>query len=97
MISSVGVRNLIENQVDFTVSRNLLVAALILVLAIGIKYGANDAISIGFTSLSGLAIAAIVGIVLNAILPGKDYEFGESTRGEKAVNFGGSRNPNGND
>ena len=75
MISAVGVRNVVENQVDFTASRNVLVAAIILVLAIGIKYGANDALSIGFTSLSGLAVAAIVGIVLNAVLPGKDYEF----------------------
>ena len=87
MISAVGVRNIVENQVDFKASRNVLVAALILVLAIGIKYGANDALSIGFTSLSGLAVAAIVGIVLNAILPGKDYEFGKNPMGDKAVDF----------
>ena len=49
MISAVGVRNVVENQVDFTKSRNVIVMALILVLAIGIKYGANDAISLGFT------------------------------------------------
>ena len=77
MISAVGVRNLIENNVDFTASRNVLVAALILVLAIGIKYGANDSLSIGFTSLSGLAVAAILGVALNAILPGKDFVFNE--------------------
>lgn len=95
MISAVGVRNLVENKVDLTYSRNLLIAALILVLAIGIKYGANDAISIGFTSLSGLAIAAVVGIVLNAILPGNDYEFGSSRRGDISVNLSGAtRNPN---
>ena len=87
LISAVGVRNIVENQVDFKASRNVLVAALILVLAIGIKYGANDALSIGFTSLSGLAVAAIVGIVLNAILPGKDYEFGKNPMGDKAVDF----------
>ena len=91
MISAVGVRNIVENQVDFTHSRNLFIAALILVLAIGIKYGANDAISIGFTSLSGLAVAAIVGILLNAILPGNDYEFNQSSRGASAVNFGPRR------
>ena len=62
---------------DFTKSRNLIVAALILVLAIGIKYGAGDAINIGFTSLSGLAVAALVGVIMNAVLPGKDYEFGK--------------------
>ena len=66
---------------DFTVSRNLVIAAIILVLAIGVKYGANDAINIGFTSLSGLAVAALVGIILNAILPGKDYEFGADQKG----------------
>ncbi|MBO7480115.1 MAG: uracil-xanthine permease, partial [Bacteroidales bacterium] len=59
MISAVGVRNMVENHVDFTSSRNVIVAALILVLAIGIKYGANDALSIGFTTLSGLAVAAL--------------------------------------
>jgi uracil permease len=87
MISAVGVRNVVENQVDFTKSRNVIIAALILVLAIGIKYGANDAISLGFTSLSGLAVAALVGVILNAILPGKDYEFGANPNGDKAVDF----------
>ena len=87
MISAVGVRNIVENRVDFTKSRNVIVMALILVLAIGIKYGANDAISLGFTSLSGLAVAALVGVILNAILPGKDYEFGANPDGDKAVNF----------
>ena len=88
MISAVGVRNVVENKVDFTSSRNVIIAALILVLAIGIKYGAGDSISIGFTSLSGLAIAALVGIILNAILPGKDYDFGSNKAGDSAVNFG---------
>ncbi len=87
MISAVGIRNVVENHVDFTKSRNVIVMALILVLAIGIKYGAGDSISIGFTSLSGLAVAAIVGVILNAILPGKDYEFGANPEGDKAVNF----------
>ena len=87
MISAVGVRNVVENQVDFTKSRNVIVMALILVLAIGIKYGANDAISLGFTSLSGLAVAALVGVILNAVLPGKDYEFGANPNADKAVNF----------
>ena len=90
MISAVGVRNLVENRVDLTESRNVIITALILVLAIGIKYGANDAISIGFTSLSGLAVAALVGIILNAVLPGNTYEFHTSNRGDMAVNFGGT-------
>ncbi len=87
MISAVGVRNIVENQVDFTKSRNVIIAALILVLAIGIKYGAGDAINLGFTSLSGLAVAALVGVILNAALPGKDYEFGSNPKGDKAIDF----------
>ena len=87
MISAVGVRNIVENHVDFTKSRNVIVMALILVLAIGIKYGANDAVSVGFTTLSGLAVAALVGVILNAVLPGKDYEFGSNDDGDKAVDF----------
>lgn len=98
MISAVGVRNLVENKVDLTISRNLIVAALILVLAIGVNYGPGSiAFSIGKVNiaLSGLAVAALAGIILNAILPGKDYEFGTSVRGDMAVNLGGAtRHPN---
>ncbi len=68
MISAVGVRNLVESKVDFSNSRNVFVAALILVIAIGVKYGANDSIPIGPINISGLALAAIVGIILNAII-----------------------------
>ena len=96
MISAVGVRNLVENQVDLTVSRNLLIAALILVLAIGINYGPGSiSFNVGKTaiSLSGLAVAALVGIILNAILPGKDYEFGTSKSGDMAVDFGSDERP----
>ena len=75
MISAVGVRNLVENKVDFTNNRNVLIAALILVLAIGINFGPGS-ISFGKISLSGLAVAALVGIILNAILPGNDFHFG---------------------
>ena len=98
MISAVGVRNLVENKVDLTMSRNLIVAALILVLAIGINYGPGSiAFSIGKVNiaLSGLAVAALVGIIMNALLPGNDYEFGSNKRGDFAVNLGGStRHPN---
>ena len=96
MISAVGVRNLVENQVDLTVSRNLLIAALILVLAIGINYGPGSiSFSIGKSTiaLSGLAVAALVGIILNAILPGKDYEFGTSKSGDMTVDFGSDDRP----
>ena len=85
MISAVGVRNVVENQVDFTKNRNIIIAALIMSLAIGINY--SGAIDLGFCSLSGLAVAAIVGIVLNAVLPGNDYEFGKDPAGDTAVNF----------
>lgn len=71
MISAVGVRNLVESHVDFSSSRNVFVAALILVIAIGVKYGSDDSVAIGSVNLSGLALAAIVGILLNAILPGQ--------------------------
>ncbi len=75
MISAVGVRNVVESRVDFTKSRNLVIAAVILVSALGISSGISFAIA-GYTiTLSGLAIAAILGIVLNAILPGNDYVF----------------------
>jgi uracil permease len=81
MISAVGVRNVVENQVDFGKSRNVIIAAIILVLAIGINYSAAGAINIAAgdmtISLSGLAVGALAGILLNAILPGKDYEFPE--------------------
>ena len=89
MISAVGVRNVVENKVDFTNTRNVIIAALILVLGIGVSYSGNITIPIGnvtFT-LTGLAVAAIVGIVLNAVLPGKDYEFGKDPQGDTSVNF----------
>lgn len=79
MISAIGIRNVVENQVDFTKSRNTIIAALILVCALGfnaiggISFAAADTV----ITLSGLAIAAIVGIAANAILPGNDYEFKE--------------------
>lgn len=90
MISAVGVRNVVENQVDFSKSRNVLIAAMIMGLAVGVTYSGAIVIPIGSItlSLSGLAVAAIVGIVMNAVLPGKDYEFGTNQQGDTAVNFG---------
>ena len=87
MISAVGVRNVVENQVDFKSSRNVIVMALILVLAIGVSYSEAGSIAIGSIHLSGLAAAAIVGVVLNAVLPGKDYEFGKNALGDRSVDF----------
>ena len=90
MISAVGVRNVVENQVDFTKSRNVLIAAMILGLAVGVSYNGAIVIALGSVtiSMSGLAVAALVGIFMNAILPGKDYEFGVNAQGDTSVNFG---------
>ena len=81
MISAIGVRNVVENKVDFTNSRNLIIAAVILVCALGFNSvgGITFAIAGVDINLSGLAIAAIAGILLNAILPGNDYEFDEGS------------------
>ena len=81
MISAIGVRNVVENKVDFTNSRNLIIAAVILVCALGFNSvgGITFAIAGVNINLSGLAIAAIAGILLNAILPGNDYEFDEGS------------------
>ena len=89
MISAVVVRNVVENNVDFKNNRNVIIAALILVLSIGISYSSVGAIS--FTigainiSLSGLAVGSLVGIILNAVLPGKDYSF--DAKGEESANL----------
>lgn len=91
MISAVGVRNVVENNVDFTKSRNIIIAALILVLSIGIRF--SDAGAVSFVigditiSLSGLAVASIIGIVLNALLPGNDYSFDNETNEDTFPNF----------
>ena len=88
-VNAIGVRNVVENRVDFTNSRNLIVAAVILVCALGF----NSVGGVGFTvgsvtiNLSGLAVAAIAGILLNAILPGNDYEF-DATAGTDAATSG---------
>lgn len=87
MISAVGVRNIVENRVDFTKSRNVIIAAMILVLSIGIGYSTAGAITIGTVKLSGLAVGSLAGIVLNAVMPGKDYVYGADKQGDESVNF----------
>lgn len=76
MISAVGVRNVVENKVDFKITRNVIIAAMILVLSIGIAYSANGGISFPVgnvtITLSGLAVGVIAGIILNAVLPGRE-------------------------
>lgn len=77
MISAVGTRNLVENKVDLSKSRNVIVAATILVTALGFNSigGITFSVAGATITLTGLAIAAVLGILINAILPGKDYEF----------------------
>ena len=91
MISAVGVRNIVETRIDFSKTRNVIIAALILVLSIGIKYSAAGAINFNIgsvtISLSGLAVGAIVGIIMNAVLPGKDYNFDEDEPSDTGVCF----------
>lgn len=76
MISAIGVRNVVENKVNFKKSRNLVVAAVILVSGLGFTSGVTFAVGSTVVTLTPLAIAAILGVVLNAVLPGKDYTFG---------------------
>ena len=96
MISAIGVRNVVENRVDFTNSRNLIIAAVIMVCGLGFKiWGFSNEFS-GLTfhiggadiTLTSLAIAAIAGIALNAILPGKDYQFGSDVTQGRSGDFG---------
>ncbi len=105
MISAVGVRNMVENHTDFQKSRNVIVAAVILGLALGINFsgllganittaGNNATGAISFMvgdlniALSGLAVASIVGIILNAVLPGKDVDHVENPNDKLSGSLG---------
>ena len=90
MISAVGVRNIVENQVDLTKSRNLIIAAVMFVSGLGFSSVGGVTFTVGgaAVTLSGLAIAALCGVILNAILPGNDYEFGISVDGDKSADLG---------
>ena len=92
MISAIGVRNIVENKVDFTKSRNLIIAAVILVCGLGFGDGLTFVVGGTAITLTGLAIAAIAGILLNAILPGNDYVFGSNPEGDQ--NRGVDMRPN---
>ena len=80
MISAIGIRNVVENHVDFTHSRNLIIAAVILVSGLGFSDGLTFTVAGTDITLTSLAIAAIAGVVLNAIIPGRDYEYGQPER-----------------
>lgn len=87
MISAVGVRNVVENKVDFTNTRNLIIAAVVLVCGLGFTDGITFTVAGTGITLTGLALAAVAGILLNAVLPGKDYEFDSNEPGASSVNF----------
>ena len=90
MISAVGVRNVVENKVDLTKSRNLIIAAVMFVSGLGFNAVGGVTFMVGDAAitLTGLAIAALCGVILNAILPGNDYEFGSSVSGDKSADLG---------
>ena len=83
MISAIGVRNVVENKVDLTKSRNLIIAGVIFVCGLGFSNGITFTIAGTPITLTALAIAAIAGILLNIILPGNDYEFGVNETGDE--------------
>ncbi len=88
MISAIGVRNVVENRVDFTNSRNLIIAAVILVCGLGFTGGLTFTVGGVSITLTSLAIAAIAGIALNAVLPGNDFQFGQSEGADTAASLG---------
>ena len=90
MISAVGVRNVVENKVDLTKSRNLIIAAVIFVSGLGFSSTGGITFTVGGAdiTLTGLAIAALCGVILNAILPGNDYKFGTDPQGDKSADLG---------
>ena len=83
MISAIGVRNVVENKVDLTKSRNLIIAGVIFVCGLGFSSGITFTVAGTSITLTALAIAAIAGILLNIILPGNDYEFGVNEAGDQ--------------
>ena len=90
MISAVGVRNIVENKVDLTKSRNLIIAAVMFVSGLGFSAVGGITFMVGNAAitLTGLAIAALAGVILNAVLPGNDYEFGSNPEGDKSADMG---------
>lgn len=83
MISAIGVRNMVENKVDLTNSRNLIIAGVIFVCALGFTNGITFHAGGATVNLTALAISALAGILLNAILPGNDYHFGINKKGDE--------------
>ena len=84
MISAIGVRNVVENKVDLTKSRNLIIAGVIFVCGLGFSGGLTFTVFGTSITLTALAVAAIAGIFLNAVLPGNDYQFGVNPDGDQS-------------
>ena len=84
MISAIGVRNIVENKVDLTKSRNLIIAGVIFVCGLGFSNGLTFTVGGTSITLTALAIAATAGVILNAVLPGNDYEFGVNPDGDRS-------------
>ncbi|MCL2171131.1 MAG: uracil-xanthine permease, partial [Defluviitaleaceae bacterium] len=76
MIAAVGVRNLVEAKVDMSQTKNLTVVAIMLVTGLGLRFGPAITFTLGETQVPidrlGIAIAVILGVILNAILPNED-------------------------
>lgn len=83
MISAIGIRNVVENKVDLTIPRNLMITAVILVCGLGFSGGLTFTIAGTSITLTSLALAAICGVVLNAVLPGNDYQFNTGSQTEE--------------
>ena len=81
MIAAVGVRNLVESKVDISKTKNLTIIAVMLVTGLGLRFGQPITFAIGETNVPidrlGVAIAVVLGVVLNAILPDKSFEESE--------------------
>jgi len=98
MISAVGIRNIVENKVNFTQTRNVMIAGLILVLSIGVTYSEQGSFVIPLwgnnsISFSGLSIGSLLGVIFNSILPGKDNEFPNLPYVEPKIKFYFSEEP----
>ncbi len=75
VIASSGARVLINNQIDFGRQRNLIIGGVILIVGIG-----GLTINVGQITLSGMALAAIIGVILHLILPDKEASYGPSSK-----------------
>lgn len=80
MISAVGIRNIVENEVDLMIPRNLMIVAVILVCGLGFSNGLTFTVAGTSITLTSLALAAIAGVLLNAVLPGNEYEFSSENK-----------------